>query len=123
MLHLFPIFKLDSSPSMEQKLTGYGIVLVTVSSEEKGKAIASSLISSKLAACVSLFPIESIYTWQEEIHHEQEWQLIIKTDLTHFKTLAEKIQELHSYEVPEIIALPIVAGSQTYLDWISANVS
>lgn len=108
---------------MEQQLTGYGIVLVTVNSEESGKAIASTLVSSKLAACVTLLPVQSIYTWQEEIHHEQEWQLIIKTDLTHFKTLAKKIQELHSYEVPEIIALPIVAGSQSYLDWIGANVS
>lgn len=108
---------------MEQELTGYGIVLVSVSSEEEGKAIASCLVSSKLAACVSILPVQSIYTWQEEIHHEQEWQLIIKTDLTHFKTLTKKIQELHSYEVPEIIALPIVAGSQPYLDWISANVS
>ncbi|PSF36794.1 divalent-cation tolerance protein CutA [Aphanothece hegewaldii CCALA 016] len=108
---------------MEQQFTRYGIVLVTASSEAEGKAIASSLISSKLAACVSLFPVQSIYTWQEEIHHEQEWQLIIKTDLTHFNTLAKKIQELHSYEVPEIIALPIIEGSQSYLNWIGANVS
>jgi periplasmic divalent cation tolerance protein len=107
---------------MEQHLTGYGIVLVTASSEDEAKMLASSLVASKLAACVNLIPIQSIYTWQEQIHYEPEWQLIIKTDLTHFQTLAQKIQELHSYDVPEIIALPIVAGSQSYLNWLGANI-
>ncbi|GFE67584.1 divalent-cation tolerance protein CutA [Chroococcus sp. FPU101] len=107
---------------MEQQLTGYGIILVTASSEDEAKMLASTLVSSKLAACVNLVPIQSIYTWQEQIHSEPEWQLIIKTDLTHFQTITQKIQELHSYDVPEIIALPIVAGSQSYLNWIKANI-
>lgn len=106
-----------------KSLTGYGIILVTASSEDEAKTIASTLVSTQLAACVTLIPIQSIYTWQEKIHQESEWQLIIKTDLAHFETIAAKIQELHSYEVPEIIALPILAGSGSYLDWISANVS
>jgi periplasmic divalent cation tolerance protein len=107
---------------MEQQLSGYGIVLVTASSEDEGKAIASSLVAAQLAACVTLFPIRSIYTWGGEIHDEPEWQLIVKTDLAHFKALAAKIEELHSYEVPEMIALPIVAGSQSYLDWMGEQV-
>ena len=102
--------------------TGYGVVLVTASSQQEAEAIATSLVQSQLAACVSLFPIHSVYMWQGELHQEQEWQLLIKTDLTQFQALATKIRELHSYEVPEIIALPIVAGSQPYLQWISEQV-
>ena len=102
--------------------TGYGVVLVTASSQQEAEAIATSLVQSQLAACVSLFPIHSVYMWQRELHQEQEWQLLIKTDLTQFQALATKVRELHSYEVPEIIALPIVAGSQPYLQWISEQV-
>jgi len=67
--------------------------------------------------------VRSIYTWDGKVNHDQEWQLVIKTDLSQFDQLAAKIQELHSYEVPEIIALPIIAGSEAYLQWISENVS
>jgi periplasmic divalent cation tolerance protein len=100
----------------------YGVVLVTASSQQEAEAIATSLVKSQLAACVNLVPIQSIYTWQGELHQDQEWQLLIKTDLAQFQTLEAKIRELHSYEVPEIIALPIVAGSHPYLNWISESV-
>ena len=109
---------------MEKNLTDgeYGIVLVTASSQKEAETIASSLIESQLAACVNLLPIHSVYTWQGKIHSDSEWQLIIKTDLALFSQLEKKIQELHSYEVPEIIAIPILTGSQPYLQWISHNV-
>ena len=100
----------------------YGVVLVTVGSRQEAEAIATSLVQSQLAACVNLLPIHSIYTWQGELHQEEEWQLLIKTELAQFPTLENKIRELHSYEVAEIIALPIVAGSQPYLQWISEQV-
>lgn len=100
----------------------YGVVLVTASSQQEAEAMATALVEAKMAACVALLPIHSIYTWQGELHKEQEWQLLIKTDLTQFSTLEAKIRELHSYEVPEIIALPILAGSQPYLQWISEQV-
>lgn len=102
--------------------SNYGVVLVTAASQQEAEAIATSLVKSQLAACVSLLPIHSIYTWQGELHQEQEWQLLIKTDLAQFPSLEAKIRELHSYEVPEIIALPILAGSQPYLQWISEQV-
>ena len=92
---------------------------MTVASLEEAEAMANALVEAKLAACVSLFPIHSIYRWKGELHKEQECQLVIKTDLSQFSTLEVKIRELHSYEVPEIIALPIVEGSQPYLQWIS----
>lgn len=102
--------------------SNYGVVLVTAGSQEEAEAIATSLVKLQLAACVNLLPIQSIYTWQGELHKEQEWQLLIKTDLSKFPALEAKIRELHSYEVPEIIALPILVGSQPYLNWISASV-
>jgi periplasmic divalent cation tolerance protein len=107
---------------MTRETTGYGVVLVTASSQEEGEAIASALVELKLAACVTLLPVRSIYTWQGKVNSESEWQLVIKTDLSQFPALSDKIQELHSYEVPEIIALPIVAGSRSYLNWIGENV-
>ncbi|MBW4645324.1 MAG: divalent-cation tolerance protein CutA [Goleter apudmare HA4340-LM2] len=101
---------------------GYGVVLATAANFQEAEAIANALVEGKLAACVSLLPIHSIYTWQGEMHTEHEWQLLIKTDLAQFPLLEAKIREIHSYEVSEIIALPIVAGSQAYLQWISEQI-
>jgi periplasmic divalent cation tolerance protein len=107
---------------MNDSTSRYGVVLVTAPSEQEAEALANALVEAKLAACVNIVPIHSVYTWQGEIHREPEWQLLIKTDLSQYSTLEAKIQELHSYEVPEIIALPILAGSQSYLGWISEQV-
>lgn len=101
--------------------TNYGVVLVTASSIEQAEAIAHSLIEQKLAACVNLLPVDSLYLWQGAVNRDREYQLIIKTDLRKFDELARQIKTLHSYEVPEIIALPIVAGSQSYLSWLGEN--
>ena len=103
---------------MELNSNNYGVVLVTVGTKEAGKAIAQSLVQAKLAACVNILPIDSIYLWQGEINQDCEYQLIIKTDLDKFDELSHKIKTLHTYEVPEIIALPIVAGAKSYLDWL-----
>ncbi len=99
--------------------TGYGVVLVTAASQAEATAIATMLIEEKLAACVNVFPVQSIYQWQGRIQQESEFQLIIKTNLAKFSELSSRIQEIHSYEVPEIIALPIVSGSESYLAWLS----
>jgi periplasmic divalent cation tolerance protein len=100
----------------------YSVVLVTTNSQPEAEKIAQTLVELKLAACVNILPIQSIYSWKEKIHNEPEFQLFIKTDLRHFEALTAKISELHSYEVPEIIALPIVVGSQPYLNWIDEQV-
>jgi periplasmic divalent cation tolerance protein len=99
----------------------YCVVLVTAASEEQAQIIAQALLAEKLAACVNIYPVTSLYIWQGELNREREWQLLIKSSLSHFDHLAEKIEELHSYEVPEIIALPIIDGSESYLNWISRN--
>ncbi len=101
----------------------YAVVLVTASSQQEAETIAKTLVESKLAACANMFPIQSIYRWQGEVHNEPEWQLIIKTDLAQFSALEAKIREIHSYSVPEIIAIPIVAGSQSYLQWMDEQVA
>jgi periplasmic divalent cation tolerance protein len=102
--------------------TQYSVVLVTASSQQEGEAIAQALVEAQLAACVTLIPVKSIYTWEGQVRKEPEWQLVVKTDSALFPLLEEKILQLHSYEVPEIIALPILAGSQPYLQWISTTV-
>ena len=107
----------DDSPA------DYGVVLVTADSQPEAAAIATALVKSQLAACVSIFPIDSVYTWQEELHQEQEWQLLIKTNLQQFPAIEAKIRQLHSYEVPEIVALPLVAASPPYLQWLAAQVN
>lgn len=105
----------------QENMTQYGIVLVTAGSRSEAEAIASSLVEIKLAACVSITPIHSVYSWEGKIESEEEWQLTIKTDLSQFAALEAQVRQLHSYEVPEIIALPIATASQAYLEWISEN--
>ncbi len=100
----------------------YGIVLVTAATETEAKELALALVQAQLAACVSLFPIQSVYTWQGQVEQTQEWQLLIKTHLAKFPALEAKIREIHSYEVPEILALPIQQGSAAYLNWLATQV-
>ncbi|AUC60762.1 periplasmic divalent cation tolerance protein [Cyanobacterium sp. HL-69] len=100
------------------KFKDLGIILVSASSEEEAHKIASILIESQLAACVSFSPVTAVYTWEDKLNCDEEWQLIIKTDLTKFDVIVTKIQEAHSYDIPEIIALPIVKGSSRYLGWM-----
>ena len=108
---------------MSEEKQEYGVILVTAASKSEAEMIARSLVSSKLAACVTFLPVQSIYTWQNQIEQAEEWQLIIKSKLDRFSDLEAKVRELHSYEVPEIIAIPIVAGSHHYLQWISQQVT
>lgn len=98
------------------------VVLVTVGNEDEAAHIARSLVSEKLAACVNILPsIRSIYSWQGEICDDPELLLIIKTQKSLFPDLKRRIQELHSYDVAEVIALPVDLGSADYLDWVVAN--
>lgn len=100
------------------KDSNYGVVLVTTSSPEEAEAIANILIQEKLAACINIIPLKSLYTWEGKICKDQEYQLLIKTDLSKFSELETTIKNNHSYEVPEIIAIPIIKGSESYLSWL-----
>lgn len=84
-------------------------------------SIADTLVSNNLAACVNIVNgVESVYQWQGKIEHDKEFLLIIKTRHSLFPQLEHAIQELHDYELPEIIAVPIEAGEQNYLNWIQS---
>lgn len=98
------------------------VVFVTVPNEEEGAKLARGLVESRLAACVNMVPkIRSIYSWQGKVCDEQELLLISKTRKSRFDALSEWVRKNHSYEVPEIIAVPIEEGSRQYLDWVLEN--
>lgn len=99
----------------------YIMVLTTCNSSETSSLIAETLISNKLAACVNIIKgVESVYQWQGKIEHDKEILLIIKTRESLFSQVEQSIQELHSYELPEIIAVPIKTGEKNYLNWIQS---
>jgi periplasmic divalent cation tolerance protein len=99
-------------------------VLTTAGSEAEAAAIAAGLVELRLAACVQVIgPIASTFRWQGEVEAAREWQCLVKTTAERFDEVAETIRMLHSYEEPEIIATPILAGSPGYLAWIDDNVS
>lgn len=98
------------------------IVYITVPSPEEGERIAMALVEKRLAACVSIIPdIRSIYRWQGKICDERELLLTAKSAASMFERLEKEVKAIHSYKVPEIVAVPIVAGSVEYLDWIDEN--
>ena len=95
------------------------MVLTTIPNKEAGEKIARNLIEKRLAACVTISPpSHSLYWWQGKIEEEEEHVLLIKTKKELFSKLERKILELHPYEVPEIIAIPLIKGYIKYLDWI-----
>jgi uncharacterized protein involved in tolerance to divalent cations len=103
--------------------SGYIVVYVTVPGGGLGSEIAGHLVNEGIAACVNKFKIDSLYKWKGEICNDAEELLIIKTTSAMFDRLKERVLELHTYDVPEIIALPIEAGSESYLGWIDDCVS
>ncbi|NCJ05115.1 divalent cation tolerance protein CutA [Synechococcales cyanobacterium C] len=103
--------------------SAYIVVLVTAANQSEATQIATALLEAKLAACISIFPVTSHYTWQGQLHCESEYQLVIKTQVHCFGALEAKVRSQHSYEVPEIIGLPLVTGSTPYLDWIFAQLN
>jgi len=95
------------------------VVFITAPDEEGAVRIARALVEARLAACVNIIgSVRSIYTWQGKIEDDTEVLLIVKTRGELFEPLSAKVRELHSYSVPEIIALPIIKGSGDYLEWI-----
>jgi periplasmic divalent cation tolerance protein len=105
-------------------MTEYIVVYITAPAEEEAERIASALVENKLAACVNIVKnMRSIYRWQGKIEDEAEVLMIVKTRKEHFAHIRERVKQLHSYSVPEIIALPIVEGSEDYLAWMREETS
>jgi periplasmic divalent cation tolerance protein len=98
-------------------------IITTAGTRADAETIARALVNERLAACVQLLgPILSTYHWQGSIETNQEWQCMIKTRRDLFEQVEATIRKLHPYEVPEILALPVVAANRSYLDWIDAEV-
>ena len=99
------------------------MVLVTCSSLPEARRIARAVVEARLAACVNILPgeVTSIYRWKGKVESAKERLLLIKTSRKRLVKLRAAVERLHSYEVPEFIALPIVAGSRAYLGWIEEN--
>jgi periplasmic divalent cation tolerance protein len=104
-------------------MTDKRVVLTTCSSLEEARHIAQALVERRLAACANIVPnVESIYRWKGEVESSSEALLVIKTTADAFERLRAAVNELHTYDVPECIALEISDGSEHYLDWIGASV-
>lgn len=100
------------------------IVLTTVDGAEEAQLIAEALVERRLAACVNLIPhLTSIYRWQDKIETASEILLVIKTTIDQVPVLESALHELHSYEVPEFLVLPIESGSRSYLEWLQKSVT
>jgi len=98
-------------------------VLTTVERQEEAEGIATELVERRLAACVQIVgPIASTYRWKGEVETAEEWQCWIKTRRDLYGQVERTIRRLHSYELPEIIAMPIVEGSADYLEWVEESV-
>jgi periplasmic divalent cation tolerance protein len=105
-------------------MTNHIVILVTAGSETEAETIAKALVEERLAACVNILnPIRSLYRWEGMVADEREWLLVIKTQVERFAAVETKVKALHSYHVPEVIALPIVHGSAPYLQWLTQESS
>lgn len=97
-------------------------VLTTIDSKEKAGELQRLLVEERAAACVQILgPISSLYWWEGEIEQAQEWLCLAKTRRSEFSRLERLVKEHHPYETPEIIAIPIIAGSEDYLQWIKTE--
>jgi periplasmic divalent cation tolerance protein len=104
-------------------MTDKRLMLTAASSRDEAKTIATELVSRRLAACVNILgPIASVYQWQGEVEHSEEFLLLIKSTEAQFSHIQAAIRELHSYQVPELICFHIESGLEAYLNWITASV-
>lgn len=104
-------------------MSQYGIVLTTFESEEQAKPVIEEIIKCKLAACVQEIKIKSHYTWKNELCHEDEVLVLLKTKKELYPELEKKLLKIHPYETPEVLLLDVENGSAAYLAWIDDTVS
>jgi periplasmic divalent cation tolerance protein len=99
-------------------------VFITAANKEEARRLAERLVETRLAACIQILPeMQSVYRWQGKLERQPEILLIAKTTSERFEELDREVRSLHSYETPEIVAVPITNGSESYLDWLRASVS
>ena len=99
------------------------VVLMTAGSREEAEDIANTLVKEMLAACVNVLPgVTSVYRWEGELQRDQEWLLVAKSTRQVLDDLVRRVQALHSYDLPEVVALPVVGGNEAYLRWVDGEV-
>jgi periplasmic divalent cation tolerance protein len=104
--------------------TEYCVILVTTGSQDEAERIARALVEEKLAACCNIVPgLRSVYRWQDAVQVDEEQLLIIKSAPAHFAAIERRVRDLHAYDVPEIIMLPVTQGFAPYLAWIDQSLS
>jgi periplasmic divalent cation tolerance protein len=100
------------------------VVMITASNREEAARLAEMLVGARLAACVQILPeMESVYWWEGEVKREPEHLLLLKTTAGRFATIEREVRALHSYDTPEIIALPVSETSAPYLEWLASSVA
>ena len=109
----------------KSRKNSYVVVLVTCGSRAEARRIARNIVTQRLAACANLMesPVQSVYRWKGRVEEAREFLLLIKTSRRRLAALRAEVEKLHSYDVPEFIALPIVAGSRRYLSWLRGCLS
>ncbi len=100
----------------------FSIVYITAASLEEAKKIGKTLVEERLAACVNIFPIQSIFRWKEKIDEANEFGMIVKTKSKKIKEIEQRVKELHSYEIPCVVSFRMDEGSDDYLEWIEESV-
>ncbi len=107
---------------MQPSTSDFIVVYITAPNQEEAQSLAQALVKEKLAACVNIIPgIQSVYQWDNAIQTDQELLLICKSRTERFEALSKRVQTLHSYDVPEIISIPLQNGSEPYLNWVRDN--
>ena len=101
----------------------YVLVYITTSGEKESKKIGRIIVEERLAGCVNIIPtIESLYWWKGEIEEDSESILIAKTKVSNIENIIKRVKEIHSYENPAILAIPIIEGSKSYLDYLDGEI-
>lgn len=105
------------------KKASFIVIFITTATKDEAEKIADALVTRKKAACVNIIPkIDSLFWWQGKIDSAVETLLIVKTELSLLDNVVKLVKSLHSYDVPEIIALPIIGGNEDYLKWMSDSI-
>jgi periplasmic divalent cation tolerance protein len=118
-------YRIEVGETLMAQETKFRVVLVTCATLEEARKIARAVVEQGLAACVNIVThaVESFYTWEGKLENGSEYLLLIKTSAAQLDALEKEIGQLHSYDTPEFIALPIVAGSEKYLNWLEDSVN
>jgi periplasmic divalent cation tolerance protein len=119
--HLFVVCNRAIAKKRLHMRDGYAIILTTVGTERLAEDIAQGLIDAKLAACVQIQMVKSLYEWHGKVERAREYLLTIKSKKCLFAEISEFIAKNHGYQIPEIVQIPIVDGSEGYLDWIDTR--